>query len=129
MPFRYAVEIRSPTLFRPPYFRALREHGIAHVFSSWTDMPSIASEMAMAEAFTANFIASGALMIPGRAHQTCQAMFAPYGELREPNLEVRNALRDLLIRGKKRAEPVFVFVNNRLEGFAPGTIAAIVDSL
>jgi len=37
-------------------------------------MPSIAGQMAMAEAFTANFLASRALMIPGRAYQTCQTM-------------------------------------------------------
>jgi len=35
----------------------------------------------------------------------------------------------LLVRAKKQAEPTFIFVNNRLEGFAPGTIAAIVDGI
>jgi hypothetical protein len=40
---------------------------------------------------------------------------------------VRAALRQLLTRAKRRAEPTYVFVNNRLEGFAPGTIAAVVD--
>jgi hypothetical protein len=56
-------------------------------------------------------------------------MFTPYREIKEPNAEVRAALRDLLVRAKKRAEPTFIFVNNRLEGFAPGTIAAIVEGI
>ena len=30
---------------------------------------------------------------------------------------------------KMRAEPIFVFVNNRLEGFSPATIAAIIEGL
>jgi hypothetical protein len=47
--------------------------------------------------------------------------------VREPNHEVREALRNLLIRAKQRAEPTYIFVNNRLEGNAPGTIEAIID--
>ena len=43
--------------------------------------------------------------------------------------EVRAALRHLLIRSKNRAEPLFMFINNRLEGFAPGTIAAVIEGL
>ena len=56
-------------------------------------------------------------------------MFSPYRGVKEPNAEVRAALRDLLVRAKKRAEPTFIFVNNRLEGFAPGTIAAIIEGI
>ncbi len=83
----------------------------------------------MADAYTASFVASRALLRPGRDYEESLRLFAPYGEVREPNSEVRTALRDLLIRGKSRAEPVFIFVNNRLEGFAPGTISAVVNSL
>jgi hypothetical protein len=52
--FQYAVEIRSPRTLRPDYFRALRNHGIAHVFNSWTDMPSISEQMGNQDAFTTN---------------------------------------------------------------------------
>jgi uncharacterized protein YecE (DUF72 family) len=40
---------------------------------------------------------------------------------------VFNSWTEMPGRAKKRAEPTFIFVNNRLEGFAPGTIAAIID--
>jgi hypothetical protein len=53
-------------------------------------------------------------------------LFSPYREVQEPNQEVRNALRNLLIRSKHRAEETYIFVNNRLEGNAPGTIEAVV---
>jgi uncharacterized protein YecE (DUF72 family) len=126
--FRYAVEIRSPPVLYTDYFRTLRNHGIAHVFNSWTDMPSISEQMANEDAFTANFTVSRALMIPGRAYEQTVSKFAPYTAVQEPSLEVRSALKRLLVRAKQRGEPTFIYVNNRLEGFAPGTIAAVVDA-
>ena len=127
--FRYGVEIRQAQFLEPEYFRALRENGVAHVFNSWTEMPGIYEQMGNSEAFTANFTAARALLRPGRGYDNSVRMFSPYREIKEPNAEVRAALRELLVRAKKRSEPTFIFVNNRLEGFAPGTIAAIIDGI
>jgi uncharacterized protein YecE (DUF72 family) len=127
--FRYGVEIRQAQFLAPEYFRALRENGVAHVFNSWTEMPGIDEQIKESEAFTANFSVSRALLRPGRGYENSVRMFSPYREIKEPNAEVRAALRELLVRAKNRTEPTFIFVNNRLEGFAPGTIAAIVDGI
>ena len=67
-------------------------------------------------------------MIPGRAYEQTVSQFAPYTAVRVPSLEVRSALKRLLVRAKQRGEPTFIYINNRLEGFAPGTIAAVVDA-
>jgi len=125
--FRYAVEVRSRCVLGVDYFRTLRNCGIAHVFNSWTEMPAIAEQMAEPDAFTTNFSVSRALMTPGRTYEQTVSRFAPYGSVKEPNLEVRDALRRLLVRSKQRGEPTFIYINNRLEGFAPGTIAAVID--
>ena len=126
--FRYAVEVRSKRVLCAHYFRALRNHGIAHVFNSWTEMPPITDQMADSDAFTTNFTVTRALMNPGRTYEQTVSRFAPYGSVQEPNLEVRNSLKRLLVRSKQRGEPTFIYVNNRLEGFAPGTIAAVVNA-
>ncbi len=128
-PFRYAVEIRSPMLFCPEYWRFMREEGAAHVFNSWTQMTPLAEQISKSDAFTADFTVCRALTIPGRSYEESVRLFKPYSSIREPNEEVRRALRDLLVRSKRRGEPAFVFVNNRLEGFSPGTIAAVVEEL
>jgi uncharacterized protein YecE (DUF72 family) len=125
--FRYAVEIRSREFLEPEYFAALRDNGVAHVFNSWTDMPGLQAQMDHSDAFTAEFAAARALLRPGRVYDESVRMFSPYREVQEPNAEVRAALLKLLLRSKQRGEPLFVFVNNRLEGFAPGTIAAVID--
>ncbi len=126
---RFAVELRVPDFLSPAYFAALQKHGIAHVFNAWSGMPEVSEQMSMPGCFTAPFTVSRALLRKGRPYDESVSKFAPYSELREPNAEVRNALRDLLIRAKRRAEPTFIFVNNRLEGFAPGTIAAVIEDL
>jgi uncharacterized protein YecE (DUF72 family) len=125
--FRYAVEVRSRRVLSAEYFRMLRNHGVAHVFNSWSEMPAITEQMTDPDAFTTTFTVSRALMTPGRTYEQTVSRFAPYRRVQEPNLEVRDALRRLLIRSKQRDEPTFIYVNNRLEGFAPGTVAAVVD--
>jgi hypothetical protein len=92
-------------------------------------MPGIDEQIKDGDAFTANFTAARALMRPGRGHENSVRMFSPYRAIKEPNAEVRAALQELLVRAKRRAEPTFIFVNNRLEGFAPGTIAASIDGI
>jgi uncharacterized protein YecE (DUF72 family) len=124
--FRYAVEIRNRELLDTAYFAALREYGVAHVFNSWTHMPAIIDQMAQ-DSFTAGFSVARALLRPGREYNESVQMFSPYESLKEPAVDVRRALYDLLVRAKNRAEPLFIFVNNRLEGFAPATIEAIAD--
>ncbi len=123
--FRYAVEIRNPEFLGEAYFALLHEHGIAHVFNAWTHMPPLAEQIARAEAFTASFTVSRALLTPGRTYEAAVETFQPYNAIREPNQAVRDALRQVLVRAKLRSEPTYIFVNNRLEGFAPGTILAV----
>jgi len=127
--FRYGVEVRHPRFFQTSYFRALKENGIAHIFNSWSDMPGIAEQMENTEAFTADFTGARALVRPGRTYEESVRLFSPYVAVQESNSEVREALRSLLVRAKCRAEPAYVFVNNRLEGFAPGTIGGVIERI
>jgi hypothetical protein len=92
-------------------------------------MPSIAEQFSNSDAFTTNFTVCRALTVPGRTYEETVAVFKPYSRIHEPNWDVRNALRDLLVRSKQRAEPAYIFVNNRLEGFAPGTIAGVLSGV
>jgi uncharacterized protein YecE (DUF72 family) len=127
--WRYAVEVRNAEFLEPQYFGLLGEHNTAHVFSSWTRMPTMSQQMLVRGSFTADFTVARALLKPGRPYEGAVKQFSPYASVQEPNHEVREALRNLLIRAKRRSEPAFIFVNNRLEGNAPGTIEAVVDSL
>jgi uncharacterized protein YecE (DUF72 family) len=126
--FRYAVEIRNPEFLSPEYFACLRSHRVAHVFNAWTRMPEIGVQMHLGDAYTADFTVARALLRRARPYEEAVAKFTPYAHVREQNPETRQALRLLIAHARKRHEPSYIFVNNRLEGNAPETIEAIVDS-
>src|SRR5215510_5707484 len=43
----YGVEIRNRNFLRPEYFAVLKQHGVAHVFNSWADMPAVKDQLAL----------------------------------------------------------------------------------
>lgn len=125
--FRYAVEIRNPEFLAPDYFRCLRERGAAHVYNAWSRMPELGRQLALPDSMTADFVVARALLRRGRAYEDAVAMFSPYTEIKDPNPETREALRVLIDTARERKKVAFLFVNNRLEGNAPGTILSVVE--
>jgi len=126
---RYAVEIRNPEFLTPAYFAVLREHDVAHVFSSWTRMPSIGMQLDLPGSVTANFLVGRALLRPGRRYADAVDAFAPYDRIRDPNPELRGDLVRLVELTEQLRIPAYLLVNNRAEGSAPKTIAAVAALL
>jgi uncharacterized protein YecE (DUF72 family) len=127
--FRYSVEIRNPEYLIPDYLNVLRECNVAHVFSSWTRMPALDDQAQLETAFTADFSVVRALLKPGRAYEQAVQAFEPYRLVQEPNEGAREGLRKVAERSLERKKPAFLYVNNRLEGHAPGTIDAVTSAL
>jgi uncharacterized protein YecE (DUF72 family) len=125
--FRYAVEIRNQEFLDPVYFDCLARHGVAHVFNAWTRMPEIGRQVQMPETFTADFTVVRALLRRGRPYEDAVARFSPYSSIQDPNPETRAALKELIARSEEDRKPLYVFVNNRIEGNAPRTIQAVVE--
>ena len=125
--FRYSVEIRNPEFLGPDYFRCLASHGVAHVFNAWARMPELRAQVRMADAFTADFAVCRALLRHGRSYANAVELFSPYERIKDPNPEGRRAIRDLIEWARDNKRAAFIFVNNRFEGNAPGTIEAIVE--
>lgn len=123
----YAVEIRNPGFLASDYFGMLAKHGIAHVFNAWTRMPALSEQIEIPGAFTADFIVLRGLLRQGRAYEEAVRQFSPYSEIQDPNPETRHAVRAVIEHAKQRRIPAYLFINNRLEGNAPGTIQAIVE--
>jgi uncharacterized protein YecE (DUF72 family) len=123
----YAVEVRNPEFLVPAYFAVLREHNVAHVFNSWTRMPSVGEQLAFPGAFSATFTVARILLRPGRTYSEAVDAFAPYDRIREPNPELRWDVARLIRQAAELRIPAYVLVNNRAEGSAPLTIAAIAE--
>jgi uncharacterized protein YecE (DUF72 family) len=127
--WRYAVEVRNEEFLQPVYFETLRRHGVAHVFSSWTRMPPLHHQIEIAEAFTADFTVVRGLLRTGRPYETAVKLFSPYDRIQDENPKAREAARRIIDRARKKREPAYLFINNRLEGNAPVTIDAIVHGV
>jgi uncharacterized protein YecE (DUF72 family) len=125
----YAVEIRNDEFLTPMYFAVLREHGVAHVFSSWTRMPPLGHQLDLPGSITAPFIVARALLRPGRTYNEAVDAFAPYDRIREPNPKLRRDLVRLVETAVQTRIPAYLLVNNRTEGSAPLTIAAVAEML
>jgi hypothetical protein len=97
------------------------------VFNAWSKMPELATQMALRDAFTADFTVVRALLRHGRVYDEAVDKFAPYETIQDENPPARQALQTLIQRAKTKKEPSFIFVNNRLEGNAPKTIEAVVS--
>jgi uncharacterized protein YecE (DUF72 family) len=126
---RYAVEVRNAEYLTPAYFAVLREHDVAHVFSSWTRMPSIGMQLELPGSLTAGFLVARALLRPGVYYADAVDAFAPYDRIRDPNPELRNDLVRLVEAAEQLRIPAYILVNNRAEGSAPLTIAAVAALL
>jgi uncharacterized protein YecE (DUF72 family) len=126
---QYAVEVRNEEFLTPMYFAVLREHGVAHVFNSWTRMPPIGHQLDLPNSITAPFIVARALLRPGRTYDEAVDAFAPYDRIREPNPRLRRDLVRLVETALETRVPAYLLVNNRAEGSAPLTIAAVAEML
>ena len=126
---RYAVEVRNPEFLTPAYFAVLREHDVAHVFNSWTRMPSIGMQLDLPGSVTAGFLVARALLRPGRYYADAVDAFAPYDRIRDPNPELRGDLVRMVETAERLRIPAYLIVNNRAEGSAPLTIAAVAGML
>ena len=124
---QYAVEIRNDEFLAPPYLAVLREHRVAHVLNSWTRMPPIGEQLDRPGAITAPFLVVRALLRPGRTYQEAVDKFQPYDRVREPNPRLRDDLVRVIERAVNLRIPAYVIVNNRAEGSAPLTIAAVMQ--
>jgi uncharacterized protein YecE (DUF72 family) len=125
--FRYAVEVRNREYLQPRYFDCLRQHRAAHVLNAWTKMPALSEQIAIPDAFPADFTVVRALLRQGRAYENAVQQFAPYDKVRDENPEARESLRKLIQRMREERRAAYIFVNNRLEGNAPETIRAVTE--
>lgn len=124
--FRYSVEIRNREFFDPVYFSTLRQRNVAHVFNAWSRVPELHQQISLPEAFTAGFLVCRALLRAGRVYEDAVAKFEPYNRIQDPNPGARRSIKALIERAQRNGQPAYLFVNNRLEGNAPGTIQAVV---
>lgn len=127
--WRYGVEIRNRNFLHADYFAMLARHGVAHLYNSWADMPPLGEQLDLpGSRTTPAFCGARLLLKPGRRYEEAVKLFSPYREIKEPYVEGRAAVARLIKQAVAGgvATKTFIYVNNRFEGNAPGTITAVL---
>ncbi len=125
--WQYAVEIRNNGFLTSPYFETLARHRVAHVFNQWTRMPPVSEQLDLEGALTTDFLVARFLLSGGRSYQQAVDTFSPYDRTQAVDEASRESARALIEKARALSRrKTFLFVNNRLEGNALNTIAAVV---
>jgi len=125
--FRYAVELRDPSLLTGEYARVLASRGAAHVYNAATAMPMPAEQAETVPVAGADFVVVRLLLRPGTRYDDRREDFLPFDRIVDPNPEMRRQTIELARAAQGR--DVFVLVNNKAEGCAPATIRALAEEL
>ncbi|HRP09187.1 MAG TPA: hypothetical protein PLL69_11945, partial [Gemmatimonadales bacterium] len=99
------------------------------VFNAWTRMPTVGEQLLLHHAITAPFVIARALLRHGRSYAEAVDAFAPYDHVQEVNAPMRADLVALAKTALELRIPAYLIVNNRAEGCAPLTIAAVAEAV
>lgn len=128
----YGVEIRNKAWLQAEYFACLERHNVSPVFNSWEAMPSLGDQLGACSNWQGLPRTCARLLLkPGRRYEDAVKSFSPYEEVREEYPEGRTAAATLAQSALDSSgrQKLYMFVNNRFEGNALGTILGILDLL
>ncbi len=124
---RYAIEVRNAELLRPSYFEVLARHNVAHVFAYCATMPAIGVQLAHPGAFTADFAVCRLSIPPGENYEKTREAFAPFDRIVAPDPGMRVDAEKLMRLCVTANRPLWLTVNNKVEGSSPLTVRALLE--
>jgi uncharacterized protein YecE (DUF72 family) len=125
----YGIEMRNDTWPGPEYLACLARHQVAHVYNSWTDMPTVAEQLALTGSRTnPGLVAARFLLTPSKTYEGTIQEFELFDRIKKIDEAARSAAATIIDEGARTPSRYrYVFINNRLEGCAPRTIEALAS--
>ena len=112
-----------------PPVKMLREHGVGHCFNHWSRMPSIGTQLDLADVITGSALVARLLLRHGRQYEQMKEAYAPFDRIVEPDAQMRTDTIRMIELALETSLPAYVIVNNKAEGSAPLTIYEIAELL
>jgi uncharacterized protein YecE (DUF72 family) len=125
----YAFEVRDAAIPGKPWFDALRSAGAVHCANVHPTMPSVAEQFRMAgeamrRAVVVRWMLGGSL-----GFEEARNRYAPFNRLVDEDTTTRTQIADAAVDAAVADVPVYVIANNKAEGSAPLTLAALARSI
>jgi hypothetical protein len=129
-PALIACELRDTPLLTPAYFSVLAAHGARHCIGVHPRMPAPTNqaEMAQAAGVGGPLIARWNLHA-GYGYEEAKAQYAPFDKVVDEDLPTRCALATLAAQTLGSGQPVYITINNKAEGCAPLSVAALAEAI
>jgi uncharacterized protein YecE (DUF72 family) len=127
-----AVEVRNAPLICPELAHVLGEAGATYCLGLHAKMPPIEAQLPMLRALW-----PGPLVCRWNLHrrhgaygyEDAKDLYAPFDRLVDPDLETRAALTRVAVATARAGHPVYVTINNKAEGSAPLSVAALAEAV
>ncbi len=122
----WAIEWRDAAMLGPDYEALLADTGAVHGYSAHPRMPRLTAQLS---APTPGPLLIRWLLERGRAYAEARDRYAPFDRLVDPDPDTRREIADRVAAALSRGEEALVVVNNKAEGCAPLSIAALAREL
>ncbi len=123
---RVAVEVRVAALHTAALVDALRDVGAAPVLSAWSGLPPIEAQARVLRTGSFAFHVVRWMLQDGASYTEARDRFAPFADLAAPDSLTRTAIAKLV---SAAVGDTWVIVNNKAEGCAPASVAALARAL
>ncbi len=122
----WAIEWRDAAMLGPDYEALLADTGAVHGYSDHPRLPRLMAQLA---APTRSPLLIRWLLERGRTYEEARGRYAPFDRLVDPDPATRREILDCVAAALSRGEEALVIVNNKAEGCAPLSIAALAQDL
>lgn len=125
----YAAELRTPQVFTTRYVEAVSAAGAAHAYNVHPTMPSVAEQAELTDGSRFPAVVVRWMLRRDRAYEEALELFEPFDRLVAGDEPSRTAVAALCREAARRGQTAFVVVNNKAEGSAPLSLAALAELL
>ena len=121
---KYAVEWRDRAMLGDDLADLLARHGVAHGYAAHPRLPPL-DEQSPLQADTECPLVVRWLLAPGRGYEEARAAYAPFDRIVDPDPATRRRVAQLARHALGQGRQVIVIINNKAEGSAPLSVAAL----
>jgi len=125
----YAIELRNPELYVPGYMAALADSNVMHCFTVHPRAPTIPEQCEILGDYRGQALMVRWNLRRDQQYERAKDSFAPFNALVAPDPDTRASVADLCAEALRAGKPAFVVANNKAEGSAPLTIAALAERI
>jgi uncharacterized protein YecE (DUF72 family) len=125
----YAFEVRDAAIVGKAWFEALASAGAVHCANVHPTVPTVAEQLRTAgrtrpPAVVVRWMLGGSL-----GYEEARRRYAPFDRLVDEDVATRTQIADAAVEAAVADVPVYVIANNKAEGSAPLTLAALARSI